>query len=57
MCDTICYNNNKHRPMGDVFGVFRLYSYACNICGNVFGSIEDADDHVKENHFFPDLDY
>ncbi|KAJ2220242.1 hypothetical protein IW143_002341 [Coemansia sp. RSA 520] len=48
---------NKHRLEADVWGVFRLYNYACNICGAVFGSISDADDHVKEAHFFPPLDY
>ncbi|KAJ2757241.1 hypothetical protein GGH94_000704 [Coemansia aciculifera] len=57
MCDTVCANNNKHRFGGEALGVFRLYSYICNICGTVFSSVEDADDHVKENHFFPALDF
>ncbi|KAJ2302055.1 hypothetical protein IWW55_003597 [Coemansia sp. RSA 2706] len=49
---------NKHRVgTDDPFGVFRLYSYACNICGAIFDDVVAANDHVKESHFFPPLDF
>ncbi|KAJ2712207.1 hypothetical protein H4R19_002873 [Coemansia spiralis] len=34
----------------------RLYNYACSICGQIFETVADAGDHVKEQHFFPPLD-
>ncbi|KAI8322575.1 hypothetical protein GQ54DRAFT_297290 [Martensiomyces pterosporus] len=54
MCDVVCRNKFNH--VADGFGVFRLYNYACNICGAIFDSVYDANDHVKEQHFFPPLD-
>ncbi|KAJ2379803.1 hypothetical protein GGI05_006516 [Coemansia sp. RSA 2603] len=55
MCDIAC--SNRHRFGAEVAGMFRLYDYACNICGKVFSDVYEANDHVKENHFFPPLDY
>ncbi|KAJ2867900.1 hypothetical protein GGI22_000947 [Coemansia erecta] len=57
MCDTL-HNTSRYRFIPDTqqpFGVFRLYNFCCNICGAVFDNVYAADDHVKENHFFPPL--
>ncbi|ORX69086.1 hypothetical protein DL89DRAFT_268123 [Linderina pennispora] len=48
----------KSSPMSSELFVPRLNasnSYCCNICGVVLGSVEEADNHVKLNHFFPEL--
>ncbi|KAJ1956482.1 hypothetical protein GGI12_005296, partial [Dipsacomyces acuminosporus] len=55
MCGIICSNNTYNRRSVGL-GVFRLYNYACNICGAIFDTVYAANDHVKEKHFFPDLD-
>ncbi|KAJ1792247.1 hypothetical protein LPJ59_004868, partial [Coemansia sp. RSA 2399] len=56
MCDTL--HTTRYRFIPDTqqpFGDFRLYNFCCNICGAVFDNVYAADDHVKENHFFPPL--
>ncbi|ORX69104.1 hypothetical protein DL89DRAFT_268134 [Linderina pennispora] len=54
---TMCDFQFQHQlPYKGNFGVFRLYNYSCNICGAYFNTVHQASEHVRAEHFFPDLD-